>query len=320
MPPRPRRSSSPPPRRSSGPPRREGAGPKSWGGVARRGAGNVRDGGPPQKASKAWREAAGLSDEARPAWEPEQWVEEKPQKAGGARPKDVRQEAGKAVSRGAKTRRQDDRKGTAQARSGPQKPAKAAAAGKRAGNRQRLADAARAYEDEHYRDARRMLAPLVEREPESAAARELYGLTLYRLGKWKEAIVELKAFERLTGSLEQHPVLADCYRALKRWPKVEELWDQLRQASPGADLVNEGRIVAAGALADRGNLKGAIALLEKAPDTKRPKARHLRLWDALADLRERAGDVPGARELFERIVRSDPTLTDAPERLSSLGR
>jgi len=164
-----------------------------------------------------------------------------------------------------------------------------------------------------------MLAPLVERDPESAAARELYGLTLYRLGKWKEAIVELKAFERLTGTLEQHPVLADCYRALKRWPKVEELWDELRHASPGADLVNEGRIVAAGALADRGNLKGAIALLEKAPDTKRPKARHLRLWYALADLRERAGDVPGARELFERVVQNDPTLTDAPERLSSLG-
>ena len=67
-------------------------------------------------------------------------------------------------------------------------------------------------------------------------------------------------------------------------------------------------------------IREVIALLEKAPDTKRPKARHLRLWYALADLRERAGDVPGARELFERIVRSDPTLTDAPERLSSLGR
>src|SRR5947208_6989320 len=99
MPPRPRRSASPPPRRPSAPPRREGAGPKSWGGVARRGAGNVRDGGPPQTASKAWREASGLSDEARPPWQPEQWVEEKPEKASGARPKDVRQEAGKAVSR-----------------------------------------------------------------------------------------------------------------------------------------------------------------------------------------------------------------------------
>jgi tetratricopeptide (TPR) repeat protein len=319
MPPRPRRSSSPPPRRSSSPPRREGAGPKSWGGVARRGAGNVRDGGPPQTASKAWRDAAGLSDQAPPAWEPEQWVEDKPERAAAGRPKGVRQEAGKAVSRGAKGRRQDDRKRPQQAGAAPQKVAKAVAGGKRAGSRQRLADAARAYEEEHYRDARRMLAPLVERDPESAAARELYGLTLYRLGKWKEAIVELKAFERLTGTLEQHPVLADCYRALKRWPKVEELWDELRHASPGADLVNEGRIVAAGALADRGNLKGAIALLEKAPDTKRPKARHLRLWYALADLRERAGDVPGARELFERVVQNDPTLTDAPERLSSLG-
>jgi tetratricopeptide (TPR) repeat protein len=243
-------------------------------------------------------------------------VEEKPP---DAKPKGVRQEAGKAVERATKGRRRDDRKRPAPAGSGPQNPAKATA-GKRAGKRQKLADAARAYEDEHYLDARRLLAPLVEREPESATARELYGLTLYRLGKWKEAIVELKAFERLTGSLGQHPVLADCYRALKRWPKVEELWDELRQASPGADLVNEGRIVAAGALADRGNLKGAIALLEKAPDTKRPKPRHLRLWYALADLRERAGDVPGARELFERIVQNDPGITDAPERLSSLGR
>jgi len=153
-----------------------------------------------------------------------------------------------------------------------------------------------------------------------APVRELYGLTLYRLGRWKDAIVELDAFERLTGTLEQHPVLADCYRALKRWKKVDELWDDLRRASPGADLVNEGRIVAAGALADRGNLKGAISLLEKAPEPRRPKPRHLRLWYALADLRERTGDIPAARDLFGRIVHHDATFADAPERLSALGQ
>src|SRR5947208_2382343 len=110
MPPRPRRSSSPPPRRSPAPPRREGAGPKSWGGGARRGAGNVRDGGPPQKASETWREAAGLSDEERAPWQPEQWIEDKPEKAAGAaRGRDVRKEPGKAVSRASKSRRQDDR-------------------------------------------------------------------------------------------------------------------------------------------------------------------------------------------------------------------
>ena len=295
-------SMPPPQRRSPRPPRQDGEGPKSWGGVARRGAGNVRDGGPPGKASKAWREAAGLKDESRPRWEPEQWVEE---------PEPVRQAAGKAVSRGSRPGRRQ----TAE-----QAPSKPPAKTPRGRSRQRLAEAARAFEEEHYRDARRLLLPLVEREPESAPVRELNGLTLYRLGRWKAAIVELEAFERLTGTLEQHPVLADCYRALKRWPKVDELWDELRRGSPGADLVNEGRIVAAGALADRGNLKAAISLLEKAPEPKHPKPRHLRLWYALADLRERAGDIPAARDLFSRIVRHDATFADVPERLSSLGR
>jgi tetratricopeptide (TPR) repeat protein len=308
-PPRPRQN---PARQKPGAPaRREGperAGPKRWGGVARRGATNLRDGGAPEKASKVWRDAAGLEGEGeeRPRWQPERWVEDKPEP--------VRREAGKAVSRGTRGTRKDDRKRPAPAEAKP--PSRPSGRG----NRQKLADAAKAFEEEHYKDARRILAPLADRQPESAAVRELYGLTLYRLGSWKAAIPHLEAFERLTGTLEQHPVLADSYRALKRWKKVDELWNELREASPGADLVMEGRIVAAGALADRGNLAGAIALLEKAPDTKRPKFRHLRVWYALADLRERAGDVPGARELFERIVREDATFADAPERLSSLGR
>ena len=45
--------------------------------------------------------------------------------------------------------------------------------------------------------------------------------------------------------------------ALKRWSDVEELWHEVRDYSPSGDLVNEGRIVAAGALADQGDLRGA---------------------------------------------------------------
>ena len=78
----------------------------------------------------------------------------------------------------------------------------------------------------------------------------------------------------LTGSTEQHPVLADCYRALKRWARVDELWEELRAASPSADLVAEGRIVVAGGLADRGRIdrgdRHARAGREDGP--KRPKA------------------------------------------------
>src|SRR5207302_464028 len=80
---------------------------------------------------------------------------------------------------------------------------------------QRLAEASKAYERARFTEARKLLKPLAGRVPGSASVRELYGLTLYRLGHWKLAVVELEAFRRLTGSTEQHPVLADCYRALK---------------------------------------------------------------------------------------------------------
>ena len=57
-----------------------------WGGVARKGAGRMRDAGPGD-ASKAFRAA---SPQGREAWEPEVWIDE------GV----VRGEAGKAVDRG----------------------------------------------------------------------------------------------------------------------------------------------------------------------------------------------------------------------------
>lgn len=182
-----------------------------------------------------------------------------------------------------------------------------------------LAEAAKAYEADRYADARRLLKPLLAVDDPSPAVRELHGLTLYRMGKWADAIAELKAFASMTGSYDQHPVLADCHRALKRWRAVEELWEEIRQASPGPDVVAEGRIVAAGAMADRGDISGALKLLERAPsNVKRPALHHLRLWYAQADLYERAGEIPRARELFRAILRHDPGFVDTAERLAAL--
>ncbi|MDQ6698118.1 MAG: hypothetical protein M3Z46_11750, partial [Actinomycetota bacterium] len=182
-----------------------------------------------------------------------------------------------------------------------------------------LRDAARAFERERFSEARALLRPLAEQAPSSASVRELLGLTYYRLGRWKLAIKELEAFASLTSSTEQHPILADSYRALGRWKRVDELWEELRAASPAADLVAEGRIVLAGSLADRGDVAGAIAVLEQAKTrSQRPKAHHLRVAYALADLRERAGDVAGARELFRWIASEDTDVADAAERARAL--
>ena len=184
----------------------------------------------------------------------------------------------------------------------------------------RMGDAIRAYDRDRYEDARRLLRRLAEAVPAAPAVRELYGLTLYRMGRWRDAIRELEAFHSLSNSYDQHPVLADCYRALGENDRVGELWDELRRASPGAAVVAEGRLVAAGAMADGGDLPGAIRLLERAPAaSKRDPLRQVRTWYALADLYERAGDIPRARDLFRRVLDHDPELFDTAERLAALG-
>ncbi len=192
---------------------------------------------------------------------------------------------------------------------GPAKGARAAG---------RVADAARAFANERLEDARRTLAPIAKEAPRAPAVRELLGLTLYQQGRWRPAARELEALRGLTGTVDQHPVLADCYRALGRHAEAETLWEELREASPSAALVAEGRIVAAGSRADRGRLDDAIRLLESAPRGKKAREHHLRTAYALADLRERAGDVSRARELFGWIVGVDPAFADADQRRRSL--
>ncbi len=197
----------------------------------------------------------------------------------------------------------------------------AAAVGAPRGDRlaARLAEASHAYQRERYQEARQLLRPLATETPDAPAVRELLGLTLYRLDQWRAAARELEAYRRLTGSFDQYPVLADCYRALRRYSEAEALWEELRAASPDADLVAEGRIVAAGCRADQGDLRGALALMARGTrKVEHPRERHLRQWYVLADLCERAGELPQARELFGRVAAADPEAFDVRSRLRAL--
>lgn len=180
--------------------------------------------------------------------------------------------------------------------------------------------AADAFAREYHQDALRRLKPVMDTEAADVPElRELHGLILYRLRRWRAAARQLEAFAALTRSCEQAPVLADCYRALERWEKVEELWEELRHESPSAELVTEGRIVAAGALADRGRLAEGVALLAAGWRTPRnPQEFHLRRAYALADLYDRGGDQPAARRLFAWIDRHSSGYADAADRLADL--
>ncbi len=183
-----------------------------------------------------------------------------------------------------------------------------------------LAEATRAYERDRYREALALLRELARAAPAVPAVRELHGLALYRLGRWSQALRELSAFAELTGSFDQHPVIADCERALGRHDRVELVFAELRRAGVASDVLAEGRLVMAGSLADRGRLAEAIALLEPAAGrrVRRPLGRHVRQWYALGDLYERSGDLPRARELFRRVVEADAELSDAAERVAGL--
>ncbi len=179
-----------------------------------------------------------------------------------------------------------------------------------------------AYERGRYQDALRAIKAVADEAPGVAAVRELAGFAAYRSGRWREAARHLQALGTLSDSTDYLPVLMDCQRALHKPKKVAELWSELRRSSPEPDVLAEGRIVAAASLADDGDLNGAIAMLSNAGAQKglrNPSSRHVRQWYVLADLYERAGDVPRAREFFERVRRADPEAYDVAERLRGLG-
>jgi tetratricopeptide (TPR) repeat protein len=179
-----------------------------------------------------------------------------------------------------------------------------------------------AYERGRYQEALRAIKPVADEVPGVAAVRELAGFAAYRSARWREAARQLQAFGELSDSTDHLPALMDTQRALGKPKKVAELWSELRHSSPEPDVLAEGRIVAAASLADGGDLNGAIALLAAAGASKslrNPSGRHIRQWYLLADLYERAGDVPRAREFFERVQRADREAYDVAERLRSLG-
>lgn len=186
---------------------------------------------------------------------------------------------------------------------------------------ERLAQASEALDRERFQEARRIATAIAKEAPSVAAAHELVGLASYRLGLYKQAISALELAQELHSNPPLLPVIADCQRAQGRWTAVDRVWEEIKASSPSHDVMAEGRMVAAGALSDQGDLRGALALME--PATKRPKAVrdfHLRQWYVLADLYDRTGDPISARRWFATVLEYDDQFGDVHDRLRSLGR
>jgi tetratricopeptide (TPR) repeat protein len=236
---------------------------------------------------------------------------------------DLRDEAVSAASRAATPTRSAPRKRAASVDPEVAAAITAAAPDRRVAARmiERLAHAQEALDRDRLDEARRTIASVVRTVPGVAAVHEVAGLVAYRLGRWREAVRELEVAGGLEPNVALLPVLADSYRALQRWDDVERVWLELREASPAQDVLAEGRIVAAGAQADRGDLAGALRTMSRVPaDPKRVRDHHLRQWYVVGDLNDRAGNTLEAARWFERVVRQDPDFVDAAQRLRSLGR
>lgn len=187
--------------------------------------------------------------------------------------------------------------------------------------KQRLVDAQTALDHDRVDEARRIVAPLLRSMPGVAAVHEVSGLVAYRRGRWRDAVRELEAGQALKHNVDVLPVLADSYRALKRWADVDRVWTDVREASPSQDVMAEARIVAAGARADRDDLAGALRVMGKVTASpKRVREHHLRQWYVLGDLNDRAGNPIEAARWFRLVAAHDTDYVDVSSRLRSLGR
>jgi tetratricopeptide (TPR) repeat protein len=186
-------------------------------------------------------------------------------------------------------------------------------------NLQRASDA---YDRHRYEEALRLANNVSRSVPSVAAVHELAGLSAYRAQRWASARSHLSQHYELSDDPVHLPLVMDCERARSRYRAVARIYQQIVDAHPSPDVLAEARIVKAEALADEGRYKEAVETLVAggaAKPLRNPAYRHIRLWYALGDVSDRAGDHATAREMFARVVRSDSEAYDAAQRLDDLG-
>jgi tetratricopeptide (TPR) repeat protein len=153
-----------------------------------------------------------------------------------------------------------------------------------------------------------------------ASVREACGLAAYAAGHYAEALAELRAARRMSGSQTHLPVMADCERGLGRPERALALASGQDVALLDKAGQIEMRIVASGARRDMGQLDAAVLTLQTAElnDTRR-RPWTARLRYAYADALLAVGRRDEAVVWFGRAADADDdNQTDADERLAEL--
>lgn len=153
-----------------------------------------------------------------------------------------------------------------------------------------------------------------------AIVREAAGLAAYHAGEYADALAELRAARRMSGSPEHVAVIADCERALGRPGRAIDLAAEVDPSQLDAAAYAELLIVVSGARRDLGQAEAAVVALERpalSAGTVQPWTA--RLWYAYAEALLAAGRTTQAREWFAAVAGIDEEEeTDAAERVLAL--
>ena len=152
------------------------------------------------------------------------------------------------------------------------------------------------------------------------AVREAAGLTAYATGRWAEAVAELRAFRRFTGSPVHLPIVADCERALGHPDRALEVAKDPAVSELPPAVALELLLVEAGARRDLGQPEASLRLLDIGALRASGRPEWLpRLRYAYADALLAVGRDEDARSWFALAAEVDPeAATDAAERLLEL--
>ncbi|MGC4932057.1 HAD-IIA family hydrolase [Gordonia sp. DT30] len=165
----------------------------------------------------------------------------------------------------------------------------------------------------HARAARRRAARV-------GVVRETAGVAAYNAGEWQEAISELRAARRITGSSALLPLIADAERGLGRPERAIEIARSEEGRALRDDEATEMRIVEAGARLDLGEPQKALVTLQF-EDLRpgRTGTAAARLFYAYASALEAAGQLDDAMTWFMNASAADTEdATDAEFRLMEI--
>ncbi|WFN91242.1 HAD-IIA family hydrolase [Gordonia sihwensis] len=153
-----------------------------------------------------------------------------------------------------------------------------------------------------------------------AVVRETAGIVAYSAGEWQEAISELRAARRMSGSDALLPLIADSERGLGQPRRAVEIADSDEARDLSDEAALEMAMVKAGALIDLKDPESAVrALSDQDLRPGRTGTQAARLFFAYASALEAAGRRADAVTWFQNAAAADiDDQTDAEFRLMDL--